>query len=99
VKPLILLLICATGALSLPMNAETIKVPVGQQSNQYSEIFRPKRGMQKQQVLQLFGPPIIKSEARGKPPISNWKYVEFVVYFEYDHVIHSVLVHRKLDQN
>jgi len=98
VKPLLLLLICATSALSLPMNAETIKVPIGQQSNQNGEISRPERGMQKQQVLQLFGPPVIKSTARGTPPISNWKYADFVVYFEYDHVIHSVLVHRRLDK-
>ena len=98
-KPLVLLLICASGALSLPMSAETIKVPIGQQTNLNSTITRPERGMQKQQVLQKFGQPIIKSKARGTPPISNWKYADFVVYFEYDHVIHSVLVHRRLDQN
>ena len=97
-KALFLVLICASGALSVPISAETIKVPIGQQTHQNNEISRPKRGMKKQQVLEEFGQPIIKSEARGTPPISNWKYTDFVVYFEYDHVIHSVLVHRRSDQ-
>jgi hypothetical protein len=94
---LLILLVCATSALALPIGAETIKVPIGQQNNQNSEISRPERGMNKQQVLQVFGQPITKSKARGTPPISNWKYADFVVYFEYNHVIHSVLVHQRAD--
>jgi len=27
----------------------------------------------------------------GKPPISRWEYPGFVVYFEHEHVIHSVV--------
>jgi hypothetical protein len=27
----------------------------------------------------------------GKPPISRWEYPGFIVYFESDHVIHSVV--------
>ena len=32
-----------------------------------------------------------KVPAVGKPPISRWEYPGFVVYFEHDHVIHSVV--------
>jgi hypothetical protein len=31
-----------------------------------------------------------KNSSVGEPPISSWEYEPFVVYFEYDRVIHSV---------
>lgn len=76
--------------------AETIKVPVGQQAGA-SEITRPTRGMKKEQVFQAFGEPQSQTAPRGTPPISNWKYNGFTVYFEYDHVIHTVLTHQRQD--
>src|SRR5580693_3791324 len=50
----------------------------------------PDRGMTMAQVAGKFGDPRSKTPAVGKPPISRWEYPGFVVYFEYDHVIHSV---------
>jgi hypothetical protein len=50
----------------------------------------PDRGMTMAQVTGKFGDPRTKTPAVGKPPISRWEYPGFVVYFEYDHVIHSV---------
>jgi hypothetical protein len=50
----------------------------------------PDRGMTMAQVAGKFGDPRTKTPAVGKPPISRWEYPGFVVYFEYDHVIHSV---------
>lgn len=93
----LILSIIAAMTLASPSFAETIKVPVGQQSQQ-SEINRPERGMKKEQVLATFGEPLSQSTPTGTPPISNWKYSNFVVYFEYNHVIHSVLIHKRRDQ-
>jgi hypothetical protein len=42
-------------------------------------------------VAAKFGTPVTKVPAVGKPPISRWEYPGFVVYFEADHVIHSVV--------
>jgi hypothetical protein len=51
----------------------------------------PRRGMTMEQVASKFGAPVSKVAAVGKPPISRWEYPRFVVYFEHDHVIHSVV--------
>ena len=50
----------------------------------------PVRGMSMTEVEQHFGKPIKKSAPVGKPPISQWHYDGFVVYFEYSHVIHAL---------
>jgi hypothetical protein len=51
----------------------------------------PARGMTMTQVASKFGDPVTKVPAVGNPPISRWEYPGFVVYFERDHVIHSVV--------
>jgi hypothetical protein len=51
----------------------------------------PTRGMTMSQVASKFGAPSNKVPAVGKPPISRWDYPGFVVYFERDYVIHSVM--------
>ena len=51
----------------------------------------PARGMTMTQVASKFGAPVSKVAAVGNPPISRWEYPGFVVYFERDHVIHSVV--------
>lgn len=51
----------------------------------------PPRGMTMSQVASKFGSPVTKVPAVGNPPISRWEYPGFVVYFERDHVIHSVV--------
>jgi hypothetical protein len=51
----------------------------------------PRRGMTMSQVASKFGAPVTKVPAVGNPPISRWDYPGFVVYFERDHVIHSVV--------
>ena len=71
-----------------PSLAEAIKLPVGSQSSAQHSL--PKMGTSKSQVKSQFGEPIKENPAKGKPPISNWEYAEFTVYFEYDHAIHSV---------
>jgi len=56
-----------------------------------SDVATPTRGMTMDQVATKFGTPVTKVPAVGKPPISRWEYPGFVVYFEADHVIHSVV--------
>ncbi|RYY75324.1 MAG: hypothetical protein EOO52_07880 [Gammaproteobacteria bacterium] len=85
----LLLLVCSSFLVtSYSSLAETIKLPVGAQSTSQQHL--PKMGTSKAQVKSQFGEPLKENPAKGKPPISNWEYAEFVVYFEYDHVIHSV---------
>ncbi len=52
---------------------------------------RPTRGMSKDAVESRYGAPNAKQAAIGEPPISRWDYDGYVVYFEYDRVIHAVV--------
>ena len=54
---------------------------------------RPVRGMSMASVEARYGAPTTREGAVGDPPISRWDYPAFVVYFEYDHVIHAVVRH------
>jgi hypothetical protein len=56
-----------------------------------TDVAMPTRGMTMDQVATKFGAPVTKVPAVGKPPISRWEYPGFVVYFEAEHVIHSVV--------
>ena len=56
-----------------------------------ADVATPARGMTMDQVASKFGAPANKVPAVGKPPISRWEYPGFVVYFEANHVIHSVV--------
>lgn len=56
----------------------------------------PARGMTAAQVERRYGAPQRKLAPRGgdsrhHPVINRWEYSNFIVYFEHDHVIHSVL--------
>jgi hypothetical protein len=80
-------------ALPLMSTAETVQIPIGQQGQDKQGIQRPRTGMGQTQVREQFGNPLDWTNPVGEPPISKWTYANFIVYFEYDHVIHSVLVH------
>jgi outer membrane protein assembly factor BamE (lipoprotein component of BamABCDE complex) len=70
--------------------AETIAVDNGIAVKE-SDVVTPSRGMTMNQVAAKFGAPVSKIPAVGNPPISRWDYPGFVVYFEREHVIHSVV--------
>ncbi len=70
--------------------AETIAVDNGIAVKE-SDVPTPTRGMTMNEVSDKFGAPVTKVPAVGNPPISRWEYPGFVVYFERDHVIHSVI--------
>jgi hypothetical protein len=85
------ILLLATVLASGLAGAETIAVDNGIAVKQ-SDVPTPTRGMTMDQVAGKFGAPATKVPAVGQPPISRWEYPGFVVYFEHEHVIHSVVV-------
>lgn len=50
----------------------------------------PERGTSMSQVEARYGDPVSQSPPVGDPPITRWEYPDFIVYFEYSLVIHSV---------
>ncbi len=51
----------------------------------------PTRGMTMTKVQAQFGEPAKRVSAVGDPPIARWEYSDFVVYFEYQYVLHTVV--------
>jgi hypothetical protein len=84
------LLLLAAVLASGVAGAETIAVDNGIAVKE-STVPTPTRGMTMDEVQSKFGDPASKVPAVGAPPISRWEYPGFVVYFEHDHVIHSVV--------
>ncbi len=50
----------------------------------------PKRGLSMDDVLGEFGEPDERFGPVGEPPITEWVYGSFRVYFEYEIVLHSI---------
>ena len=71
-----------------PLQAEKLVIPGHYQSG--SVIIMPKRGTNMEQVLANFGEPVRRIEPVGEPPITEWDYGDFRVYFEYRTVLHAV---------
>ena len=76
---------------SATVHSETIKIGLSEQAEENKNINRPKVGMSMPEVKSYFGNPTTVSGPTGKPPIYQWKYADFTVYFEGEYVIHSVL--------
>ncbi len=91
VSALFLTLSFSAATISTPLYAESIRVPVGQSS--YNGV-TPKKGQTKDQVEAQFGSPNSTHGPNGNPPIYYWEYEDFTVYFEANHVIHSVIKKR-----
>ena len=70
--------------------AEQVTIPVGSQSDRNS-ISTPQTGMSQASVRATWGTPQEIRGPVGQPPISQWHYPDFIVYFERDRVLHSVL--------
>lgn len=71
-------------------SADTLLIE-GLSADAVSASNRPTRGMSMANVEARYGAPSARVAAVGDPPISRWEYPEFVVYFEYDHVLHAVV--------
>ncbi len=89
IRTVLATLVCTVAAMTA--QAEQIVVPVGQQAAYNQGVERPTKGTSKASVEAKYGEPLSREHAVGEPPISSWEYEKFTVYFEYDHVIHSVL--------
>jgi hypothetical protein len=76
--------------LAQPLRAETIAVDNGI-AVKASDLPTPRRGMTMTEVASRFGAPTTKLAPVGRPPIARWEYPGFVVYFEREYVIHSVV--------
>jgi len=64
--------------------------PPGQQAQAQGH---PVPGSRMDQVEQSLGSPVRKLDPVGDPPITRWVYPDFVVYFEYQLVLHTVRRH------
>ncbi len=69
---------------------QNVEMPAAQPAATQAGVTVPTRGMSKTQVEGNFGAPAERFAAVGQPPITRWVYPTFVVYFEYDHVVHAV---------
>jgi len=58
------------------------------------QVEMPVKGMTMGEVLKKFGAPQKKLAPVGDPPITRWIYSDYIVYFEYKYVIHSVMTRR-----
>jgi hypothetical protein len=83
--PLALVLLLAAA----PLSAEIVVVN-DQVELRTPTVELPARGMDMSVVEKRFGAPQARHAAVGQPPITRWDYPGFSVYFEYQHVIHSV---------
>lgn len=78
-------LLTACGALA---NADTVNMDGATAG---SDDGRPTRGMTQASVESKYGSPVAVQAPVGDPPITRWEYSDFVVFFEYDKVIHAVV--------
>ncbi len=82
------LLISLLFIVSSNLQADKLAIPGHYQSSSVSVM--PKRGSSMEQVLADFGEPERRIDPIGEPPITEWDYGDFRVYFEYRTVLHTV---------
>jgi hypothetical protein len=85
-KSLPVLLFAAAIAVA---EADTLLIE-GVQQAEATRSERPSAGLTKAEVEARFGAPTRMVAAVGDPPISRWEYASFIVYFEFERVIHAV---------
>jgi hypothetical protein len=70
--------------------ADTLDMQGTDSASRFEAAGKPTRGMSQASVEANFGTPQTRVSPVGDPPITRWEYSDFVVFFEYDKVIHSV---------
>jgi hypothetical protein len=83
------LLALALSTAAIAVHADTLLLD-GLEMASSSISQRPTRGLSMDVVETRYGTPANKSGPVGAPPISRWEYPAYTVFFEFDHVIHSV---------
>ncbi len=71
--------------------AEEVRISVKSQAQRSLQEDLPRTGMSESSVRNGWGEPQSVTGPVGEPPIYQWHYDGFVVYFEGNRVIHSVL--------
>lgn len=71
-----------------PLMADNLAIPGHYESDNGMNM--PHRGASMDKVLEQFGEPVRRIPPVGEPPISEWDYGDFRVYFEYQYVLHSI---------
>jgi hypothetical protein len=84
------ILIALSLGLALNAHAQNLDTSVSSQSSTFDQAGKPTRGMTQAKVEADYGSPQNARPAVGDPPITRWEYADFVVFFEYDKVIHAV---------
>lgn len=86
------LLALAMLSLSGLVMADDVAMPKTDEAPQQAAPLKlPPRGSTMSTVEASFGAPSQREAAVGNPPITRWEYSNFIVYFENEHVIHSVV--------
>lgn len=83
----VLLLLCATG-LAFSVQADVLLM---ERVEAKAGIDVPQKSSTMNQVRVKYGDPMNEYGAVGEPPITRWVYADFIVYFEHQHVITTVL--------
>ena len=86
-KFLTMIVLLAGATLSTHTNADELDM---RETAALTDPSAPQRGMTMQRVESKWGQPQRRMSPVGEPPITRWQYDGFVVYFEYDRVIHTV---------
>ncbi len=92
----ITLFLLFTYQVTVTSQADTLLI---EEVNKTSNINKPTRGMTMNQVISKFGKPEVKKKAVGKPPITQWLYSDFIVYFESQWVIQAVIMKQEKPLN
>jgi hypothetical protein len=71
--------------------AEEIRMSVKSQAQQSLQEDLPRNGLSESSVKNGWGQPQSVTGPVGEPPIYQWHYQNFIVFFESNRVIHSVL--------
>ena len=86
---LTLILVLSSGLAQISIaQADVLLIEEVRQSDRMT---LPVNAMSRDDVLARFGEPLSKSAAVGDPPITQWTYDGWSVYFEYDLVLFTVL--------
>ena len=85
----LMLMACLSAGLA-HAQGDTLDMRGTDNAARFEQAGKPSRGMTQERVEAVYGQPETREAAVGEPPISRWHYDGFVVYFEYDRVIHAV---------
>jgi len=75
--------------IAASVRADTLTIPGHSVATDQEQIM-PRRGISMESVLDQFGEPDQRYGPIGEPPISEWVYGGFRVYFEHQTVLHSI---------